>query len=227
MSVRPKKPKLPLIWYIHGAASTPASFLWIKSQLYSHDAVDVSYTNKEPLADTISYLRQRASEEKRPINIIGHSLGGVIAAAIAQEIWVRRIVTMGTPFGGSMAASVMRWFMPTQLFRDISQQSPVMTNLKLKPPKTPILSFVTDSSLVVLGERTDGVVTVSSQKALKGPTYITIPCNHFEVLLSHEVVSITNDFIFKSDYAEIEAEKKLHEERKKNGWYDQQQPGYW
>jgi pimeloyl-ACP methyl ester carboxylesterase len=189
-----------LIWYIHGAASSPLSFNWIKERLPRHDAVDISYGNKEPLADTIAYLRKKAKAEPRRINIIGHSLGGVIAAAIAQDedCGVNKIVTMSTPFGGSWAASVMRWFMPTQLFRDISQQSPVMSSLRDEPPEVPILSFVTDSSLVVLGERTDGVVTVSSQKAMVGPKYVLIPTNHFEVLLNPEVISKTTDFIFKT-----------------------------
>jgi len=187
----------PLIWYIHGAASTPASFNWLKERLPLHDAVDVEYDNYSPLSDTIAYLREAALKETQPINIVGHSLGGVIAASVAQVAPIRKIVTMGTPFGGSFAASLMRWFMPTQLFRDICQQSPVISSLRANPPSTPIKSFVTDSGLVVLGEATDGVVTVSSQKALKGPEYHSVSTNHFEVLLNPRVATEISKFLFK------------------------------
>ena len=106
---------------------------------------------------------------------------------------------MGSPFGGSFAASVMRWFIPSQLMKDIAQQSPVMVDIQHNTPNVPILSFVTDSNLTVMGERTDGVVTVKSQKALKGPTYVTVPVNHFEVLLSPYVAAKIKTFLEMND----------------------------
>lgn len=187
---------IPLVWYIHGAGSTSLSFNWMKARLPTHEAVDINYTTIKPLAETISYLREQAAAASRPVNIIGHSLGGVIAAAVAQEAPVSKIVTMGSPFGGSFAASVIRWFAPTQLMRDVSQQSPVLAALRRNPPTTPILSFVTDSNFTILGERTDGVVTVDSQTTLKGPKYVTMPVNHFEVLLHPEVVDGIKGWMF-------------------------------
>jgi len=157
--------------------------------------VDISYENVTPLVDTISYIRAEVAKCEVPPILIGHSLGGVIAASVAQVSPVAKIATLGTPFGGSFAASVMRWFMPTQLMRDISQQSPILASLKNDPPQVPILSFVTDSGLSVLGEQTDGVVTVRSQMALTGPTYIVVPNNHFEVLMAPDVAKQIDDFI--------------------------------
>jgi pimeloyl-ACP methyl ester carboxylesterase len=185
----------PQIWFIHGAASTSLSFNWLKGQLRPHEAVDISYESITPLVETISYLRAEVAKCTVPPIIIGHSLGGVIAASVAQVSPVAKIATMGTPFGGSFAASVMRWFMPTQLMRDISQQSPILAALQNDPPQIPILSFVTDSGLSVMGERTDGVVTVRSQMALPGPRYITVPQNHFEVLLDPSVAEQIDQFL--------------------------------
>ena len=185
----------PKIWFIHGAASSSLSFNWLKEQLSAHEPVDISYDSHTPLSDTITHLRNAVSKDAVPPIIIGHSLGGVIAVAIAQEVPVAKIVTMGSPFGGSFAASVMRWFIPSQLMKDISQQSPVMVDIQNNTPNIPILSFVTDSNLTVMGERTDGVVTVKSQKALKGPTYVTVPVNHFEVLLSPYVAAKIKTFV--------------------------------
>ena len=186
----------PQIWFIHGAASSPLSFNWLKANLRPHEAVDVVYDNYTPLIETIDFLRMEVAKCIQPPMIVGHSLGGVIAASVAQTTPVDKIATLGTPFGGSFAASVMRWFMPSQLMRDIAQQSPILTGLQRNPPTVPMLSFVTDSNLLVLGARTDGVVTVRSQTALNGPNYITVPINHFEVLLSPAVSHQIDDFFF-------------------------------
>jgi len=187
---------LKTIWYIHGAASTPLSFNWMKPKLNEHIAVDIEYENETPLEDTINKLRVRAANCANPPIIIGHSLGGIIAASIAQMVPVEKVVSLASPFGGSFAASLMRWFLPSQLFRDISQQSAVLYSLRRTKLIVPMLSFVTDSNLTIMGEKTDGVVTVSSQKALDGPTYITVPYNHFEVLLASDVAHKINSFIF-------------------------------
>lgn len=186
----------PQIFFIHGAASTPLSFNWLKGNLKPHNAIDIAYENQTPLIDTIDHLRKKVSECNVPPIIIGHSLGGIIAASIAQEVSVKKIVTMSTPFGGSFAASLVRWFMPSQLIKDVCQQSPVLLSLQKNPPKIPMLSFVTDSNLIMLGERTDGVVTVASQMALNGPNYIKVDVNHFEILMYPLVIDEINNFIF-------------------------------
>ena len=184
------------IYYIHGAASTPLCFNWMKQELKRHDFVNISYDSHTPLSKTIRDVCDKVAQHKTPPVILGHSLGGVIATAVAQSVPVKKIITLSTPFGGSFAASLMRWFMPTQLFKDISQQSPILVALKNNTPTIPILSFVTDSNLTILGERTDGVVTVRSQTELIGPQYIHVDLNHFEVLLSADVVEKINQFIW-------------------------------
>jgi pimeloyl-ACP methyl ester carboxylesterase len=184
------------IWFIHGAYSSPLSFNWLKANLRAHEPVDISYNSSTPLIETIDYLRSEVTKCVEPPLVIGHSLGGIIAAAISQTNSVDKIVTMATPFGGSFAASVLSWFLPTQLMKDISQQNPILNDIRRSPPKVPMLSFVTDANLTVMGERTDGVVTVRSQTALNGPKYITVPISHFEVLMSPPVVGEINNFFF-------------------------------
>jgi pimeloyl-ACP methyl ester carboxylesterase len=187
----------PQIWFIHGAASTPLSFNWLKEKLNPHVAVDVAYDNLVPLKDTINYIKTQIAKCDEPPLVIGHSLGGIIGAAIAQDVPVAKLVTMGTPFGGSFAATVVKWFMPTQLMRDIAHQSPVLTSLQHSPPKIPMMSIVSDSGLMMLGERTDGVVTVKSQMVLDGPKYMRVDFNHFEVLLAPPVAEMINEFFFE------------------------------
>lgn len=184
------------IWFIHGAASSPLSFNWLKSNLFAHTPVDVAYSDQTPVLETINLLRADIAKCFEPPVIVAHSLGGVIAASIAQTTPVDKIVTLSSPFGGSFAASLLRWVMPTQIMRDISHNSPITTGLLDNPPTVPILSFVTHSHSFMTGEPSDGVVTVRSQKALKGPTYVTVPYNHFEVLMAAPVAVQINEFVF-------------------------------
>lgn len=187
----------PLVWYIHGANSSPASFKYVRPKLANHEHLDVVYHYNTPVRRIIDKLVEEAQKETRPINIISHSLGGVIAVSISQRVPIRKIVTMGTPFGGSRVASYLRWITPNQLFNDIHPGSGPMTDLRRKPLTCPVMSLVsTEGSNPFLIEDNDGVVTVASQLALEGPTYIQIPTNHFEMLLHDETTSLINGFLF-------------------------------
>jgi pimeloyl-ACP methyl ester carboxylesterase len=199
IKVQDIKTDIQEIWFIHGAASTCLSFNWLKEHLDYNKAcsLDINYSTDIPLSKTINDLADKAKGCVKPPIIIGHSLGGVIAVAVAQKASVKKIVSISSPFGGSFAASVVKWFMPTQLFKDICQQSPVLAELKKNTPNIPILSIVTDSNLSIMGEDTDGVVTVRSQVALIGPKYVKINLNHFEVLLSEQVSNLIQTFIDK------------------------------
>ena len=187
----------PLVWFIHGAWATPLSFNWFKSQLREHEAVDVTYDSQTAVAKTVALLRERARAEQRPIHIVGHSLGGVIAASVAQAAPVRRVVTLASPFGGNSYASILRWFFASQLVADMCPHGEVLSSLNRDPPKTPTLSFVANPGTIMFGERCDGVVSVSSQKTMVGPTYVELPLNHFEVLLSEEITKRADTFLFE------------------------------
>jgi alpha-beta hydrolase superfamily lysophospholipase len=184
-----------LVWYIHGANSTPNSFNWIRSNLPEHDIVPISYDHSVSIDIVIEDLVKRAQKETRPINIIAHSLGGVIAVRLAQEVAINKIVTLSSPFGGSNSANIIRWFAPSHLMNDITPQNKNYLLLKTNRPETPILSFVSSIGSV-LGEETDGVVSVSSQKALPYATYVDVKINHFEVLLSPEILGRVEAFLF-------------------------------
>lgn len=184
------------IWYIHGANASPMSFSFIKQNTRAHRYEDISYSHDVPLVDTVNDLRRCAALESGPLAIVGHSLGGVIACAVAQGGPVKKVATLSSPFGGSNAASLLRWFTRSQLMADITPTSSVMTSLRLKPPQIPILSVVTDPNIDTMGERGDGVVTVASQMALIGPVYQIENLNHFEVLLSSRVAADIDRFIW-------------------------------
>lgn len=82
------------------------------------------------------------------------------------------------------------------MFEDVKPSSSVIMEIKRTAIKKPVLSFVTTGGgNPLLGEANDGTVTVRSQKAIRGLSYVNYDLNHFEVLLSDRVIHEIEDFL--------------------------------
>ncbi len=180
-----------LIWYIHGAHSTPLTFNWIKAQLPEHESYDVSYnSDNTELSEIISFYVQRAKLEPRDIYIIGHSLGGIIGAAIAKECSnVKKLFTISSPFGGSREADILQFFSQSKTYKSVSTFNVTLYAITNHKFNIPIVSVISTDRTDAMGNKSDGVVSEKSQKALRNSEFISLQLNHFEVLLSPEVSS--------------------------------------
>lgn len=186
----------PTIWYIHGANASPVSFNYIKSQLYDHKAVDLIYSARDPIEDTIAIA---SDQLKNPVHIIAHSLGGVIAVALSQikPHLVRSVVTLGTPYGGSEIATRASVLMPFDPFiKNISTFNPTLLYVRSKGAVVPTLTIITNNGINSFESApNDGVVTVSSQMALENPTIqVQMSLNHFESLINPNTVDLIKQF---------------------------------
>ena len=84
------------------------------------------------------------------------------------------------------------------LFKDLSTNSKIIDNLQGIEVKVPVLNIVTTWGSEFFGaDENDGVVSVKSQKAIRGPNIITkeFLLNHMEVLLSEEVATEVRRFL--------------------------------
>lgn len=189
----------PTIVYVHGAHASPTSFAWIKRGLPAHKVVDVAYSCDRSVDRVVDDVTARLTLERGPVVLMGHSLGGVIAASVAQRVpeHVSKVVTMSAPFGGVRVASVLRWVVPAPLFDDIHPRSPLLRRLHAHPIPAPVMAIVTtEGGTPLITEANDGVVAVESQEALPGVNYTRLPLNHFEVLLSQDTVDRIRNFVF-------------------------------
>lgn len=190
------------VWFIHGANATCESFNYLKKILEEDpefdncDMVNISYDCQEKLSDVVKVLAVSAPKDK-PLYIVGHSLGGVLAVAISQRIKhfdlpvsIRGVITLASPFGGNESADYLRWLYPHYpLFKSVSTQNRLIVDLKAAGAVVPTLSLVTTSGNNPLyPTANDGVVTVNSQRALPKANYIEMQCNHFEVLLNDDAI---------------------------------------
>jgi pimeloyl-ACP methyl ester carboxylesterase len=179
------------IIYIHGAAASSQSFNWIRTRLSRHYARFVSYRLDEPIPSVIDRVFDMIRE---PSVLIGHSLGGVIAASCAEHVQVGKLITLCAPFGGIPYAELLAMWSSDPLFRELRHSSPMLAALRRRPITKPHLAIVGSSGLPTMTEPNDGVLTVASQTALS-TDFIILPLNHFEVLLSSEVTDLIEKFI--------------------------------
>jgi triacylglycerol esterase/lipase EstA (alpha/beta hydrolase family) len=193
----------PEIWFIHGANATPLSFTHIQASLKLDERfegmkfVNVRYDCQDPISTTTEIIAENLPDNT-PIYLVGHSLGGVLAVAVSQRVKhfalskdIRCVVTLASPLGGCEGADYLQWMFPHyHLFKNISTKNRVINDLRSAGAVVPTLNFVTTSgNNPIYPEANDGVVTVNSQRALRGAKKMEAPFNHFEVLLSEDIAT--------------------------------------
>lgn len=187
------------IVYIHGAFSSSLSFIRIRERLPKHNAILIEYTVDKPIQEVIDSAVADINSLGCDVDVVSHSLGGVIAISSAHRTnKIKSVVTLGTPFGGSVAADTLKWFSTHELYQSCHTNSPVLKSLHKTPLPCPVRGIVTTmGNNPVMYEPNDGVVSVRSQMALRGVEIVKVPLNHFEVLIADVTVRLIREFIFK------------------------------
>jgi pimeloyl-ACP methyl ester carboxylesterase len=180
--------------YIHGANATSESFNYIRDKLGK--GIDINYDSRNGFENNLKDMLVELKNVKN-IAFIAHSLGGIYALHIANAIpkQVLGAVTLSTPYGGAEVADYAQYFLPfSRLMRDIGPSSWVMKQadkIKIQHPWTNIVTVKGQSPF--MHEPNDGVVTIASQKHHEDMDLLEIDYNHYEVVLSDQVVSIIKE----------------------------------
>jgi pimeloyl-ACP methyl ester carboxylesterase len=176
---------------IHGANQTSLSFAYLKSNLPDFSFIDVNYSSTVDFYTNLEKMVMNLPEDE-PINIIGHSLGGIYALHLTKYLNVAQGVSISTPFRGSSTADWAKYIVPSyQLFRDVGRKSkPIVESLdiKLNIPWTQIVS--TKGSVPYHSGPNDSVVTIASMTARDDVHYEYVDHNHYEVMCSTVVIEI-------------------------------------
>jgi len=192
------------VWYAHGAGATKRSFAWLSKQLPSHNASFFEYELEDSLAACIVSLSTDIAENGPGI-VIGHSLGGLIAAGVITHPKVLGVVTMCAPFGGLPVASFMSMVRHDQLFRDLTPHTQILRSIcqDVEKSKKPHLAIVASHGLPYTSQPNDGVVTLSSATAIRNTEFQTLPVNHFEVLLDYDTARLISKFMTQFPQTEL------------------------
>ena len=121
---------------------------------------------------------------RRPATLLGWSLGGIYAREVAKRIptRVRQVITIGTPFAGTPAATHAAWLYrllkgrPARLDRRLAQA------IRVAPP-VPTTSIYS---------RTDGVVAWQACRATEGPRIenVEVESSHLGLVWHPSVLAV-------------------------------------
>lgn len=175
-----------MIVFLHGAYSASDIFHhfrqnpWDEQLFIDYD----SSGNLLRITENIHDIIDKRIDE--PVHLVGHSLGGVIAVVLEhQQLPVKSIVTLSSPFGG-----IGSWWPPKTIGYEI---------LKLKKmcgvPKVKHQFYVSTAGhnpWFILPN--DGVVTISSQKSIPEANMIEISTDHFGILREEKVIENIRKF---------------------------------
>jgi pimeloyl-ACP methyl ester carboxylesterase len=180
--------------YIHGANATSESFNYIRNKIGS--GIDINYDSRNGFENNLKDMLLHLKDVK-DIAFVAHSLGGIYALHIANAIpnQVLGAVTISTPYGGAEVADYAKYFLPfSRLMRDIGPSSWVMkqaNKIKIQHPWTNIVTVKGQSAFMT--EPNDGVVSITSQRHHADMELIEIEYNHYEVVLSEQVITIIQE----------------------------------
>lgn len=200
------------IIYLHGNQSSGLSFNFIRSYLREYGATVLEYDSQDGFYHNHrSMLEQLKSSG--PIFFVAHSLGGIHALHLANALPDKVVggVTLSTPYGGSKAAEMAQFLFPfSKVVRDIQPFSPPILEANCSPIVQPWINVVTTKGhSPLMSTPNDGVVTQASMRHRDDMTVIDVASNHYEVLLSHEVVDIIRKAIRQARATELKNDMRL------------------
>ncbi|MER5751658.1 alpha/beta fold hydrolase [Streptomyces sp. NPDC002088] len=152
----PARPDHPPVLLLHGFIDNRSVFVLLRRSLAQHGRHRVMSLNYSPLTcdiRTAAELLGRHVEEicertgSGQVDIVGHSLGGLIARYYAQrlggDLRVRTLVTLGTPHSGTRAVPLAN---AHPIVRQMRPGSQVIEELALPAPgcRTQFVSFWSD-----------------------------------------------------------------------------------
>ncbi|MEW1861446.1 alpha/beta fold hydrolase [Streptomyces sp. NPDC088194] len=146
----------PPVLLLHGFVDNRSAFTLLRRSLLRHGWTRVQALNYSPLTGDIRTAaamlgphieRVCAESGHAQVDIVGHSLGGLVARYYVQclggDARVRNLVTMGTPHSGTRAVPALA---PHPLARQMRPGSPVLAELAGPAPgcRTRFVAFWSD-----------------------------------------------------------------------------------
>lgn len=185
--------------FIPGAFSTATCFTFIDDKLNLSETNTFEYDVNDGLLYNVQKIKNKIKNlgySEKPINIIGHSMGGLIAVLLYHnDVKINKLISMSAPLGGSKMAGYAKWWTNNQLLHDLSNKS-LYNSIKKMPIECDNKFFVTTKGIKNnFGIENDCVVSVESQKAIPGLNYQEVPYSHSEVLQSYTVLREIKNFL--------------------------------
>ena len=201
--------KLPIrkhthVVVIHGANASPKSFNYILENTNLTDVTKVRYFSGDGFYNNLEKIKIQL-QDIGPCFVIAHSLGGIYTLHLLDHLNIVGVVSIATPFGGSMTADWVKYLIPKRLYSEIGVSSSPITNGHKIPINIPWTQVVTtEGAIPVHFSKNDGVVTYKSMTHRNDMKFKEIAYNHYEIMNAPEMVHTINkklksNFIYFGD----------------------------
>lgn len=209
---RPERPDPPRpVVLLHGLASTPRVLVPLERHLERSLGrevwrVRIPATGRCDLRDCARRVRERvergaAERGVERVDVVGHSMGGLVATWLLKRLdggrRVRRVVTLGTPHRGAplarLGAALLGGVCPA--LAQMAPGSPLLDELKW-------LAVPDGSSLVSVSAVHDGLVPERFTRLTPLPGHRNIrviDAHHGTLLLSRGVFSLVSELLAEPD----------------------------
>ncbi|MFH8678262.1 esterase/lipase family protein [Streptomyces lydicus] len=182
----------PPVLLLHGFIDNRSVFVLLRRSLLRHGWRHVEALNYSPLTCDLrkaAELLGRHVEEvcrrtgHRRLDLVGHSLGGLIARYYVQRLGgdarVRTVVTLGTPHSGTRVAPLMS---AHPIVRQMRPDSEVIAELSLPAPncRTQFVAFWSEEDQVMVPARTariDHPDLITYNVHVAGVGHLALPVN--------------------------------------------------
>ena len=143
-------------------------------------------TNRGPRGDTLRQLANRvrtiAREHGEPVQLVGWSLGGLLARVAANRLraHVSRVITLGSPLSGDPQCSRLSSLFERACGRRLADRG--LRRLLRESRTVPVTSIFS---------RSDGVVAWQASAQLQGPcTCIEVDSSHIGMVVNPQVLDL-------------------------------------
>jgi pimeloyl-ACP methyl ester carboxylesterase len=186
----------PPVLLIHGYLATRGSLHLLERQLVDRGHIVISYplgtVNWGDIRDSAGLIARKvesivAQTEVKKIDVVGHSLGGLVGLYYLKRLGgrhrVRRLIMLGTPTHGTWSALFGLFTAPLGLASlQLLPGSPFLRELAEMPlPK--------GAEVVSIGAIRDWLAPLSTT-ILDGVRHITLPTDHSGLLVDAEVAEV-------------------------------------
>ena len=209
-----------VIVLLHGLGRDNKSMWLLASRLEDADyhvhRIEYSSLDQQPaeiVTDISKQINKCCLGQFKKIHFVGHSLGGLIIRAYLQQHKVDnlgRVVLIGTPNKGSEVADHFSDSWLIELLGPTAQSLGTGKNSfpnSLLPPYYPlgVIAGENDSILknLIIPEKNDGLVSVSSAKVEGMTDFILINTSHSMMRYNSEVAEQTIEYIKNGSFSRI------------------------
>lgn len=174
--LKPETPRTPnkVTILVHGFLHNRSAWIYLRSQLESEPGIGTLFTLNlghpfqsidnyaEVLRRQIAQIKKMSPGEPLEVNLVGHSMGGLVSAHYAVKnlernkqdgIQVMKVLTLASPLQGTPLAYLASWCCPCA--KEMLPESSFLRNLqnKLEKSKVSLFSIGCGSDLIVSSKR--------------------------------------------------------------------------